>query len=1106
MADSFNDRLQLSDEEQHIFRSLRAIADELDNDPQINRIISGVAAGSVAQSPSSVLTQLIREFVALAVSTTKVSAKMVEKIVRIFILMWQGQELSEKVLQEFYPGTSVDNPDSDMVDHMSVYIPQEVTLMDDEFIKKYQEVLKNGQQNVRSIRLMIVGMFGIGKTTLVENLVDRDDSSQEKKIESTVGIDVTHCKIRDGRWIEDIFDNNLNDRFLEMMHNQDIPVPPVDCVDAGVGSFTSGGEQQINIPDESGDMEIIYERTSHVEESEDLKSSSIEESDKETEEFKKKLTREDDPELQTLKNEYLRSAKEPYNSLDSTISIWDFAGQYIYYSTHHFFLNSRSIYLLMMDISNPLTSIVKEESDFPLSGFIPKDFTCLEAFKFWLNSIHMYSTQRETDVKPSVILVGTKKDKLEGTDEDKEKQKDDYFDEALKSLSGSPALKHVHRKKFLINNLDDNEDFGKIRKEVECLAKQQRYWGEVRPAKWISLERKFLGLKSEGKEIITFDDVKNVDSKSEMPIVDDDELRFFLKFQHSLGNILYYETPLLMNYVILSPQWIIDAFRCFITHVKDKDPQQLKDWENYEKKAILTQELIDEILDHTEVNKYFRGYKKQVIEYMEHLDMIAKPIDAAICDQLIRSSTSACQERQRNVNSCGDFKTGGIQHQLGCNSNDLLSTGQVQEMEQLGMKHVVDLPKDTVQEKSASPVNFYIVPSLLKLRPELNEISQLTSPPDCKVKTPVLCFKFINKFMPPSVFHRLLAVCIRKWTIVVTNNCNQKTLLFNGFAVFYVTETKTTTLSLWFQDNIIYARVSFYSKVDESQAQAIKWFLVKHLDEILRILPNESRIIEEMPYEEYIQCSRIQEFKADTGLLRMTDFFLCGEVMCDCTPHLVEKDEGIKLWCYDSVKKQQSPSIPDAMLKRQPTAKELSRLAKAIGNKYSRLREVLNIETALLHHIEDIDRFHLQTRIYHLLCKWNKSDNTIEQLRNAMMAVDCDIDCFDNVIQNDQFQIIELNKSEGIDFDRKPRDEELASLADKIGHESWLLGVELGIPEVRLEQLREDNVCLPKFVYYMLLEWNKGDSNIEYLGKAMLLVGSDMNGFYEVFTKEHMCE
>ncbi|XP_045214969.2 uncharacterized protein LOC123565040 [Mercenaria mercenaria] len=1112
-----------------ISAQLRILGDALDNDPELNRLISSLARESYVGRHYASFTDLIRQFVMLVAQRANVPASMVENVIRIFLFMWGNQEISGRVLQELYPGTSVDIPETPMEEpaEMSVDIPEEVKLMDDEFIHLYHEVLKTGQQNIRNIRLMVVGMFGVGKTSLVENLVEKADSSQKRIVESTVGIDVTHCDITDGKWVENLFDTDASEKFLEVMSTSGLSDISVDNVDAGRGTFTNDRKENQNIHSGVADKETViindrkseFNRSSGVEEGNKSHgiSPSPQEHDSSFEEFKKRLsdmmTREDDPHVRSSIRALLNSANELHQPLNPTVSIWDFAGQYIYYSTHHFFLNSRSVYLLLMNISKPLGSLVQETSDFPLSGFLHKEFTCLEAFKFWLNSIHMYNTQQvQQDVKPSVILVGTHKDCLSGSEEEKEKQKEDYFNEALKSFIGSPVLEHVHRKKFLINNLNKDEDFEKIREEVLNLAKRQNYWGEARPAKWISLERTFQGLKSEGKEIITFDEVKDANGKNEIPIESEEELRFFLQFQHSLGNILYYETELLQNYVILSPQWIIDAFRCFVSHVQDKDPKQLMLWVNYEKKAILTPELIDEIIDNKEKNKCFRDYKKQIIEYMEHLDMIAKPADTVIHGSGKTKRLEYSNQDQKVGRSLSevDLETDFVNPLSTSDSSEVLSP--FTQANGVPLSHGTNklsgpqaglFDRDKNTSAAPAPASFYIVPSLLKSRPPKSEISELINP-SCNEKTSILCMKFRDGFMPPSVFHRMLAVCIRKWEIVEQKG---QYLLFNGFAAFYVSDT--STLTVWFHDNIIYARVSFYEKVEKSLdlAQKIREFLVQSLTEILRILPKESRILEIMPFDEFIQCSCVTGFQPDVGLLRMRDFLYNDAIMCKHEIHSARKHESIGLWCYKSIQKQLTTSVPDVVLQRRPTVKELGRVTGAIGNEYFRLGIELGLSSASLQQIRDADRFHLPTRVYHMLytCSLHgqnvySQELTVKHLRNAMIAVESDIEKFDCVFSGALGKEIKLEKREGVDFSKKPTTAELALLADGIGDEYWLLGIELEIPETTMQHLRNDNINMASRVYNMLLKWNKGDRNIQELGKAMVLVGADLESFYKVFS------
>ena len=44
------------------------------------------------------------------------------------------------------------------------------------------------------------------------------------------------------------------------------------------------------------------------------------------------------------------------------LSIWDFAGQYAFYGTHQIFLSPRSVYLLVIDLSKTIDSLVYDDT------------------------------------------------------------------------------------------------------------------------------------------------------------------------------------------------------------------------------------------------------------------------------------------------------------------------------------------------------------------------------------------------------------------------------------------------------------------------------------------------------------------------------------------------------------------------------------------------------------------------------------------------------------------------------------------------------------------------------------------------------------------------
>ncbi|KAK3594303.1 hypothetical protein CHS0354_012054 [Potamilus streckersoni] len=60
--------------------------------------------------------------------------------------------------------------------------------MDDRSIQLYEDALKDGKETVHSIRIMVVGHMGVGKTTLVKRLLGQEVNISERR--STEGIDI----------------------------------------------------------------------------------------------------------------------------------------------------------------------------------------------------------------------------------------------------------------------------------------------------------------------------------------------------------------------------------------------------------------------------------------------------------------------------------------------------------------------------------------------------------------------------------------------------------------------------------------------------------------------------------------------------------------------------------------------------------------------------------------------------------------------------------------------------------------------------------------------------------------------------------------------------
>ncbi|KAL3854564.1 hypothetical protein ACJMK2_013828, partial [Sinanodonta woodiana] len=61
--------------------------------------------------------------------------------------------------------------------------------------------------------------------------------------------------------------------------------------------------------------------------------------------------------LVNANSDRLEKSLEEYAKL----GMWDFAGQYVFYTTHQTFLSCRAVYLLVLDLSQQITSLIQDE-------------------------------------------------------------------------------------------------------------------------------------------------------------------------------------------------------------------------------------------------------------------------------------------------------------------------------------------------------------------------------------------------------------------------------------------------------------------------------------------------------------------------------------------------------------------------------------------------------------------------------------------------------------------------------------------------------------------------------------------------------------------------
>ncbi|XP_053387278.1 uncharacterized protein LOC128551032 [Mercenaria mercenaria] len=421
----------------------------------------------------------------------------------------------------------------------------------------FNKALVEGQERDLFVRINVVGYFAQGKTSLIRRLLNKPIDG----VVSTDGIDVhiRKCKIKDAAvWesYETPLDEDCNRRLAKVAKSNDMKTMKTRVMKPGEKGEYSGIETNLTQTKETpGSLQDQATSLNFHEQDVPL--------------LVKKL-------LQEI------NIKDIESESDFFANIWDFGGQYIYYATHQIFHSRDAIYLLVFDLRQDLESLVID-NDFPERR--QKIKNCL---KFWVNSIDTFVGTNDGK-QPLIIFVGTHKDKFDGDIDDK-------FGKVIDLFVNTKARNHIYKTPFAVSNVDaTDKSIGELREAICEIAKQHFAHRKV-PAKWIPLEKALLSTRKE-KNILTFQDVMELAKTNMISAQDEEDIKLFLKYHHAKGTLIFFDEDALDKYVIATPRYLIDAFKCIFTS-KDvckwnRDLHPL--WKKLETTAVLERGLVNEV-------------------------------------------------------------------------------------------------------------------------------------------------------------------------------------------------------------------------------------------------------------------------------------------------------------------------------------------------------------------------------------------------------------------------------------------------------------------------------------------------------------------------------
>jgi hypothetical protein len=197
---------------------------------------------------------------------------------------------------------------------------------------------------------------------------------------------------------------------------------------------------------------------------------------------------------------------------------------------------------------------------------------------------------------------------------------EDYFLERNGTTVETPQI-------YFVDNFVDNseEQLVLIRNGIIGRCKSEKF-----PVQWLVLEHILDEYREVGIHCVSKTDFMHKVFEREraenqtLGRVDDTDLVTFLRMQHDMGKIIYFNEASLGDYVIPSPQFLIDAVKSIITGKQFRTSEQTtKLHSDLERNGILNRKLLDVHLNEATCGN-FHHYRDHMLAVMEKLSIIAR--------------------------------------------------------------------------------------------------------------------------------------------------------------------------------------------------------------------------------------------------------------------------------------------------------------------------------------------------------------------------------------------------------------------------------------------------------------------------------------------------
>ncbi|CAG2207287.1 unnamed protein product [Mytilus edulis] len=213
------------------------------------------------------------------------------------------------------------------------------------------------------------------------------------------------------------------------------------------------------------------------------------------------------------------------------------------------------------------------------------------------------------------------------TSENVETRREELYsgiEELFKDHEGRHHL--VLRPLIFVNAKDQGDpEIEVLKKTITELTFNHPCWGERMPNACVPLELEIAELVAEGKQIMSLVEVEELNAISEVSVLSPEQLTDFLHYQHSLGKIVYFDTPQLRDNVIISPLLMVEVMRSFITDVEfwPKEDKTRKTFKKMSKNGMIQKLDLYQIWEQEEFRQIL-PFKEYIFDMLIHLDIVSE--------------------------------------------------------------------------------------------------------------------------------------------------------------------------------------------------------------------------------------------------------------------------------------------------------------------------------------------------------------------------------------------------------------------------------------------------------------------------------------------------